>query len=65
MTVQVGILIVDGIQQSGLATRIMISSLGIIRAKTNDINYIDSSNEQQTLISNITSLAVFQSPSKL
>lgn len=65
MTVQVGILTVDGIQQSGLATRIMISSLGTIRAKTNDINYIDSSNEQQTLISNIAPLAVFQSPSKL
>lgn len=65
MTVQVGILTVEGIRQSGLATQIMISSLGTIRTKTNDVNYINSSSEQQTLISNIVSLAIFQSPSKL
>lgn len=65
MTVQVGILTLDDIRQSGLATQIMISSLGTIRAKTSDVNYINSSNEQQTSISNIESLAVSQSSSKL
>lgn len=65
MTVQVGILTLGDIRQSGLATQIMISSLGTIRAKTSDVNDINSSNEQQTSISNIESLAVSQSSSKL
>lgn len=41
VTVQVGILTVDGIRQLHLAR--MIYSLGTIRAKTNDVNYINSS----------------------